>query len=686
MDTRIKFLGWLLIFTPFTLLVVTNTTLFPFITGKALLFRSLISIAIIPFLYLISVYKGIFSKRDLILWGLLAYFLTGLAGTIFSIDPLRSFGGNAERMEGLWSLFFYLLYPLFLITLFKIEPEYKKKIFYAFLIVNIIISLTIVFQKIQNPYDRPYASLGNATYIGFYSLLMFFIILYFLFQEKNKILQSIYIIALILNILSILFSETRGSIIGLAFGFISFFFYIILKQKTKTRFLLLASMILFLVLSYAFLKTSLALKIPGIKRVAYSIQEPSSYMARVVSWQIFLEAFKEKPIFGYGLENMPYAFYRHFKPILFHYEEAIFDRPHNKFIEMLASTGIVGFIFWLIFLITAFLFILKSKENFLSKASLVALFISYLAQNFTLFDMQASYLTFFFGLSLATEKALITKRKNINLRPVMAIAFAFSFVFLLIHYKHYQIVRNIIKAIRSSPREAALIFENTSKEAGPFLTELGSMAHRYLIDLLIQKQADLKSEDLVKIFYVFENAALNDPYNLRLYLAYINFQKDIAIRKKEQGIDYKKDLENLRKMLQKSKERFPRYPDLLMTIFQTEASFGEKQKAIEELYKIYEEFAYGPNMNTAIGNNAFYLGEYHIALKAYERALNYYKKPPSDQFFINFVISLLETKRFKELQEFLDQNQEYLKKPQILQNVKNLIKEYSAPIKLNLTN
>jgi tetratricopeptide (TPR) repeat protein len=316
----------------------------------------------------------------------------------------------------------------------------------------------------------------------------------------------------------------------------------------------------------------------------------------------------------------------------------------------------------------------------------VALFISYLAQNFTLFDMQASYLTFFFGLSLATEKALITKRKNINLRPVMSIAFAFSFVFLLIHYKHYQIVRNIIKAIRSSPREAALIFENTSKEAGPFLTELGSMAHRYLIDLLIQKQADLKSEDLVKIFYVFENAALNDPYNLRLYLAYINFQKDIAIRKKEQGLDYKKDLENLRKMLQKSKERFPRYPDLLMTIFQTEASFGEKQKAIEELYKIYEEFAYGPNMNTAIGNNAFYLGEYHIALKAYERALNYYKKPPSDQFFINFVISLLETKRFKELQEFLDQNQEYLKKPQILQNVKNLIKEYSAPIKLNLTN
>jgi len=71
----------------------------------------------------------------------------------------------------------------------------------------------------------------------------------------------------------------------------------------------------------------------------------SSTGARILVWQGGLEAFKERPLFGWGPENFERAFQGHFNNRLFEDEfigEVWFDRAHNVIVDTLVTTGLVG--------------------------------------------------------------------------------------------------------------------------------------------------------------------------------------------------------------------------------------------------------------------------------------------------------------------------------------------------------
>jgi hypothetical protein len=109
----INYLTIVLFFIPFTLLVVDNQALFPFITTKALIFRFLttLSLFLIVWIYLLN--PKSFPYKNYLILAFVIFFLSNIVSNILSVNPFRSFWGNAERMEGLWSLFFYLIYFFF---------------------------------------------------------------------------------------------------------------------------------------------------------------------------------------------------------------------------------------------------------------------------------------------------------------------------------------------------------------------------------------------------------------------------------------------------------------------------------------------------------------------------------------------------------------------------------------------
>ncbi len=597
----INYLTFILFLIPFTLLIVDNNVLFPFITTKALIFRSLVVLGLVFALWLYLLNPGTFPQKNYLFLAIVLFFIANLISTIFSVHPYRSFWGNAERMEGLWSLFFYLAYFFLLLTLFQFNPKAKKTIFLSILIVTTIISLIEINQAFVLKQERPSATLGNPTYIGFMNLLTIFLIFYFLFENKFKISDFktfLYLILILINLISLIASQTRGSILGLLTGiFAGTVFYLLFSEiQTKKKILIFTLFFLFLVAFYFFLQTELSLKIPGLKRIAETLQNPASVFPRLYAWKIFLNAFKQRPIFGWGPETEPLAFIYNFDPRLFLYEQALFDRPHNKFIEILVKTGIFGFITWFfIFLVTFYDLFKKRKSNLLQATSLFSFLFAYLGQNFSLFDMQASYLLFFFGLSLITEKIDFKENQERFIRPYLILFFGLAFIFLIINLQHYYVVNKIISALRTpDPEKASNEFLRLSHIAGPFLTEEAIMASNYLFS----HTDEIKKIDVFLNFYkVIKTAYEKDPEDYRLNNVYLNILYLLIDVKKQLGLDPQENLEEVKRIYASLIRRSPYMPEIYLNYARFFYKIlGDRKSALdilkkgEKIGKIYPKY------------------------------------------------------------------------------------------------
>lgn len=587
-----NYLTAVLFLIPFTLLVVDSSVLFPFITTKALIFRSLVSVAffLVAWLYLIN--PGSFPKKNYLFLAIVVFFIANILSTVFSINPYRSFWGNAERMEGLWSLFFYLSYLFLLMTLVQFAPEKKKIIFISILIVATLISFIQIKQAFLQGINRPSATLGNATYVGFLNLLLIFLILFFLGETRDVVEKFLYSGLIILNLVSLLGSQTRGSILGLLSGIIfGFAFYIIFSQLKLARKITFFAVCIVLVLGfYLFLKTDFALQMPGIGRLAETLKNPVSIFPRIFAWQIFLDAFKAKPIFGWGQESLPVAFFVHFNPQIYIFEKAIFDRPHNKFIEMLVSTGIVGFLTWILIFVAFVYYLLKQKFSLYQKSILFGLLFAYFGQSFSLFDMQASYLVFFFALSLVMPKVEVKEDREKFIRPYLVLVAGVIIVLVTIHIQHYYIVRKIIDSLIGvnpetklpDPVYASSEFARLSKIAGPFLTEEAIMVANYLSS----NANRINNFDVYQnLFEVINKAYSQDRYDYRLANIYIgNLYVQLEILKQMQQ-DYQLVLARMEKIYQDLLRIYPKIPETYIFY----GTFLAREKDLALGIKVFEQ-------------------------------------------------------------------------------------------------
>jgi len=635
----INYLTIILFLIPFTLLIVDSKALFPFITTKAIFFRILVTIGLVFALWLYLLNPNTFPKKNYLLWALILFFLVNIISTIFSVNSYRSFWGNAERMDGTWSLFFYLSYFFLLLTLFQFNPQAKKTIFYSILIVTTLISLIEIQQAFIYKQDRPSATLGNPTYIGFLNLLTIFLILYFYFSTKNNFERYFYILLILLNLLSLIASQTRGSILGLLVGiFVFSFFYLLLsKIEIKKKILAFSLFFVFLIAFFLFLKTELALQIPGIKRISETLQNPVSVFPRIFAWKIFLNAFREKPLFGWGPETMPIAFFANFDPEIFNYEQAIFDRPHNKFIEILASTGIFGFIAWFLIFI-AFIYYVFKIENFYQKITLLAFIFAYLAQNFSLFDMQASYILFFYGLSLVIQKIEFKENRQRFIRPYLILISGLSLIMIIFHLQHFYIVRKIISYLRESDVNIASEgFLRLSEIAGPFLSEEAHMAMNYLTSNIDKIKT---TSTFLNFYQVIERAYKKDDKSYKTVNAYLNIKKMWIEVKRQIGQDANKEISEIEEIYGKLISLYPNLPEIYVNYAKFYLDNNQKEKAKQVLtqgekiaqnypkYYVYEALFYlslkenklaYEKLNLALKKNFKFVTEsdFEVGLKIY---------------------------------------------------------------------
>lgn len=435
MHQRIKRLLPYLISAAFIVpLIIFNNYIFPFIVPKIVVFRSLVLIIAGCYaVLLISNFKKYRPRFSFLTSSILLFWLSFAISTFAGVDWYRSFWDNHERMLGLFTITHYTILYLVASSVLETDREWST-VFRSALIFGSIVMLIGVWQKFVNPQAllnngswRVSATLGNSIYYSGYGLFLMFLGGLQFFREQSKNWKYISLTVAVLGFFGIFLGGTRGAILGMLAGFITLAFcYIVLekeKSKTRTSITYLAVVgVVILSLLFAFRHTTFVSEIPGLGRLLNtSFSLTSTESTRPMAWKTAVDAWKERPVFGWGPNNFYYAFNEHYNPefLKFGWNETWFDNAHSVIFNTLTVQGVVGIATYLLIYIAACTLILvgvrrgviKSQVGYISVSFLVAHFVGLV----TVFENPTSYLYFFIFVAFVafSTRGVVLQNKKI---------------------------------------------------------------------------------------------------------------------------------------------------------------------------------------------------------------------------------------------------------------------------------
>jgi len=433
----------------FCVLIVSSSTLFPFIVGKYVWFRLAAGLAFIFFLL------GILFKDDMapeiagehrtvskrfsaifrepLVVAVTAFVSVYLLAGVFGYDPGASFWSNFERGEGGFQLLNLYVFFLLLRTLFVKRDDWKKFFITSLSVSGLVILYGLAASFGLNGFIGPTicgrfsGSLGNPAYLAPYLMFIMFFTGWLWFSResmKNKGRNMLYAFLIFIFFFFFLLTQTRGSFLGLGVGAIVMFLYLAFKLpkgkwKTASG---VAGVFLIILGSLAFTfrhsnipvvpfcpSSSRLLEISTILGWGpenFSVVFDKSAQTRFWTWGSAIKGWKERPILGWGPENFSVVFDKYFDSRHFvpgQNSETWFDRAHSVYFDYLAETGILGLLGYLgIFAVYFWEFFKKRKGRHILEALLFAIPVAYLVQGIALFDVLPIYLNLFITLAFAS--------------------------------------------------------------------------------------------------------------------------------------------------------------------------------------------------------------------------------------------------------------------------------------------
>jgi O-antigen ligase/tetratricopeptide (TPR) repeat protein len=459
---------------------------FPFISGKNILFRILVEIALAGWAVLAlsdSSYRiNVRKSPIMIAYGL--FIIVLLLADLFGVDREKSIWSNFERMEGFVGHIHFFAY-FFVLTVMIRSLEEWQKIWKVFLTADVLVLLYGYAQlfgvkgqllytlfpsigawfaarfPVHMSSNRLDATIGNSAYFGVYCLIHVFIVALLWSQSNNPRKQWFYPTLIVMNILGVLLSGTRGSMIGLAVGgFIALGIVAWTKKGKTLQNFAIATVIGIIALSSIFVfKDSQFVKSNSVlSRIATISPNDITGASRLSMWTISYQAWKERPVLGYGQDNFSYIFARKFLPNSMCNLEPWYDRSHNVFFDWLVAAGTLGLLTYLS-LYGVTLWYMWKRENSMTlteKSILTGVLAGYFIHNFFVFDNLTSYILFFALLAYITSrtkaggerqgKVLFDKdQMNLLVAPVIGIVLVITLYF--INYRPLLVNNLVIEAM-----------------------------------------------------------------------------------------------------------------------------------------------------------------------------------------------------------------------------------------------
>lgn len=402
----VKIIHCLLAFTLLSIpLLVTRQFVFAFTPEKTFLFFFLVEFTFALWLYLIWTQKQYRpSKNAILLSGLVFLVIFSIAG-IVGVDPSNSFWSSISRMSGL-----LLLYHIGIFTLILASIVRDQKTWRLLLTASVFSATIISIISFFEPYglhffqisSRNGSLIGNSSYAGAYLAVNFFIALFLAqsnsVQKYKKLFRLsavlIFISPILFQVVNIpqlmsnpfgILGDARSASAALIIGAVLYGALRINSTLAKIGGILIAVATIF-ALTLTFIPNS-------VVQNFFDLQHPGT---RLILWEATTEGVSDRPLLGWGPENYSHALYQNFSPSLYSGEfgagkEADTDKPHNMYLEIAVTGGILSLASYLLF----FFFIYRElaqrpRENAAFIAGLSALLI----QNILFFDTLVSFMMF----------------------------------------------------------------------------------------------------------------------------------------------------------------------------------------------------------------------------------------------------------------------------------------------------
>lgn len=415
---------------------------FPFISGKNFLFRILTEIAFAGWVLLAlrdSSYRFSIKKSPLVLaYGLFIVIL--FLADIFGVNVAKSMWSNFERMEGFVGHVHFFLYFIALAGMLATVKDWTK-MFKVFVVSNILMTIygygqligaqgygfSKIFPTVSQWFAARFpisvgttrldATLGNSEYYAVYCLMFVFIYALLWVQSGNIKKVWWFPVLLVLNLIALFYTGTRGTMIGIIVGAIVTFITIALYEKGKVRNRLLiavVAIVIAVVSIFAFKNTSIVQNSPTLSRFASISPNDVTGSSRLAMWKISYDAWLERPILGYGQDNFTYVFASKFNPVKMWILEPWYDRSHDVFFDWLIAAGIFGLLSYLSLYFVAF-YLMWIKHNDMplrEKAILTGMLAGYFIHNVFVFDNLISYILFALFLAYISIRTSIAADHN----------------------------------------------------------------------------------------------------------------------------------------------------------------------------------------------------------------------------------------------------------------------------------
>lgn len=395
-------------------LVVVKSTLYPYLFPKVIFFQIITEIAFIawvPLFFLDKKYRPRFTHP---LIAFLSVFIAVLVCTALTgVDSYRSFFSTQERMTGVFAILHFYIWFLMLVSTMRSYKDWRKLI-----ICTIGVSIGVaLLTPVQDASARSISTVGNAIFFASYILLHVFLLIFFIQRESwNKRRGVLFFCIFALYSFAIFFSGSRMIMASFVFGVsaVCVLFFAWYFSRFPKIICGIGICILLVGGGVAYINTSSFGIAWAKKQLPYSLQRvfllekyQTLRAARLEAWRMGLDGFKERPLLGWGSENYVYIFQKFYSAPIVDEGESYADKSHNQYVDLLALTGIIGFLAYMSFFVVLFVFLArtiateKELSMKLAGASLAVLFFTYLLQNTTSFDTPALLITIYFCFALA---------------------------------------------------------------------------------------------------------------------------------------------------------------------------------------------------------------------------------------------------------------------------------------------
>jgi O-antigen ligase len=310
---------------------------------------------------------------------------TCILTAIASVAPRISFWGSYERRQGLYVLLCYVV--IFFLTLDSLRSRRQlERLITVILLTSLPVSLYGIMQHyrvdplvwVKGGEYRVESTLGNPIFIGAYLIMVIPLTVWQLIRsfrpiriKKNigpsLVLFGCYLLLLILQLVCLAFTHSRGPAVGFMAG--TLFFFLLLAVLRGWRKLALAavgvSIALLAVLGLLNLPNSpltppegmlFVGRLAGISRDI--IQDRSLIWDSAVN---MVTAVKIRTLVGYGPETMGLVFYRYMHPdwaALKGYVQTA-DRCHNETLDAWVTGGVIGLASYFVLFASIFYYGLK---------------------------------------------------------------------------------------------------------------------------------------------------------------------------------------------------------------------------------------------------------------------------------------------------------------------------------------